>query len=139
MGTVWRLTLDILPDYETSYAFFRDEVMQKLMKRFGLLSYVCTTINRDLPMARFKKEDAAKEGFYCEFDIDPEFNIEKVTRLYVESDFDGAYGLGQVVFDIFKEACERWMKNGSKIVVSSWEDAGGELTYVKGESNNDQD
>ena len=36
MGTVWRLTLDILPDYETSYAFFRDEAMQKLMKRFWL-------------------------------------------------------------------------------------------------------
>lgn len=133
MGTVWRLTIDILPDYETSYGFFRCEVMEKLRKRFGLLSYVCTTIDRDLPSAGFKKEDGAKEGFYCEFDIDPEFNIGKVTRLYVESDFDGAYGLGPVVFDIFKEACERWMKNGSKIVVSSWEDAGGELTYVKGE------
>lgn len=137
MGTVWRLTLDILPDYETSYAFFRDEAMNKLSKKFGLLSYVWSTINKDLPMAGLKKEDAAKEGFYCEFDIDPEFNIEKVTRLYVESDFDGAYGLGEVVFDIFKEACDRWMKDGSKIVISSWEDAGGEMRYVKGEKNND--
>lgn len=138
MGTVWRLTIDILPDYETSYAFFRDEVMKKLIKRFGLLSNVCTIIERDLPRAEFKKEDAAKEGLYCEFDIDPEFKIGKVTRLYVESDFDGAYGLGEVVFDIFKEACDRWMKDGSKITVSSWEDAGGEMTYVKGEKN-DQD
>ena len=137
MGTVWRLTLDILPDYETSYAFFRAEAMAKLMKRFGLLSYIWTTIDRDLPLPGFKKEDAEKEGFYCWFDIDPEFKIGKVTRLYVESDFDGSYGLGEVVFDIFKEACEKWMKDGSKIVVSSWEDAGGELTYVKGEENND--
>ena len=30
------------------------------------------------------------------------------------------------------------MKDGSKIIVSSWEDAGGEMTYVKGEKN-DQD
>lgn len=132
MGTVWRLTIDILPWYETSYAFFREQVMNKLHKNFGLLSYVCTTINRDLPMVGFKKEDGAKEGFYCEFDIDPEFNIRKVTRLYVESDFDGSYGLGEVVFDIFKEACELWMKDGSKITVSSWEDAGGEMRYVKG-------
>lgn len=135
MGTVWRLTLDILPDYETSYDFFRAEAMEKLRKRFGLLSYVCTTIDRDLPSAGFKKEDGAKEGFYCEFDIDPEFNIGKVTRLYVNSDFDGSYGLGEVVFDIFKEACDRWMKDGSKIVVSSWEDAGGVMRYVKGEMN----
>lgn len=135
MGTVWRLTIDVLPDYETSYDFFRSEVMTKLRKRFGFLSYVCTTIDRDLPMFGLKKEDAAKEGFYCEFDIDPEFNIRKVTRLYVEIDFDGPYGLGEVVFDIFKEACDRWMKDGSKIVVSSWEDAGGEMTYVKGEAN----
>lgn len=133
MGTVWRLTIDILPVYETSYAFFRAEAMEKLRKSFGLLSYVCTTIDKDLPSAGFKKEDGAKEGFYCEFDIDPEFKIEKVTRLYVESDFDGSYGLGEFVFDIFKEACERWMKDGSKIIVSSWEDAGCEMTYVKGE------
>lgn len=137
MGTVWRLTLDILPDYETSYTFFRDEVVQKLMKRFGLLSNVSTTIYRDLPMPGFKKEDAALEGFYCEFDVDPEFKIRKVTRLYVEIDFDGAYGLGEAVFDIFKEACERWMKDGSKITVSSWEDAGGVMTYMKGGTNND--
>ena len=31
------------------------------------------------------------------------------------------------------------MKDGSKITVSSWEDAGGVMTYVKGEANNDQD
>lgn len=133
MGTVWRLTLDVLPEYgDASYAFFRSEAMEKLRKRFGLLSYVCTTIDKDLPMPGFKKEDGAKQGFYCEFDIDPEFNIGKVTRLYVDSDFDGSYGLGEVVFDIFKEACDRWMKDGSKIVVSSWEDAGGEMSYVKG-------
>ena len=113
------------------------KLCKKLVKHFGPLSYVYTTINKDLPMAGFKKEAAAKEGFYCEFDIDSEFKIGKVTRLYVDSDFDGSYGLGEVVFDIFKEACEKWMKDGSKIVVSSWEDAGGELTYVKGEANND--
>lgn len=132
MGTVWRLTIDVLPEYETSYAFFRHEAMQNLLKSVGLLSNVFTTISNDLPMAGFKKEDGAKEGFYCEFDIDPEFKIGKVTRLYVKSDFDGAYGLGEIVFDIFKEACERWMKDGSKIVVSSWEDAGCDMTYVKG-------
>lgn len=133
MGTVWSLTIDILPEHETSYGFFRCEVMEKLRKRFGLLSYVCTTIDEDLPSVGFKKEDAAKKGFYCEFDVDPKFNIGKVTRLYVNSDFNGSYGLGEVVFDIFKEACDRWMKDGSKIVVSSWEDAGGVMRYVKGE------
>lgn len=136
MGTVWTLTLDVLPEYgDASYAFFRAEAMEKLRKRFGWFSDVCTTIDGDLPSVGFKKEDAAKQGFYCEFDVDPEFKIGRVTRLYVDSDFNGSYGLGEVVFDIFKEACDRWMKDGSKIVVSSWEDAGGVMRYVKGEND----
>ena len=63
MGTVWRLTLDILPDYETSYAFFRAEAMEKIMKRFGLLSYVWTTIDRDLPLPGLKKRRCRKRRF----------------------------------------------------------------------------
>lgn len=114
MGTVWRLTIDIKPSFNGSYMLFREEAMEKLRKRFGLMSYVCTTIDRDLPFTG---------------------SIENVTKVYCESDFDGAYGLGEIVFDIFKEACDRWMKDGSKIIVSSWEDAGGELTYTKGEPN----
>lgn len=136
MGTVWRLTIDLKIPSNPSYDFFRYEATDNILKRFGLLSYIYNTINIGLPMAGFKKEDADKEGFYCEFNVNPKLEITEVTRLCCDVDFDGGYGLGEVIFDIFKEACERWMKDGSKIVVSSWEDAGGELSYVKGEADN---
>ena len=110
MGTVWRLSLDVVPVDALSYHKFRYGLAERIANDFGCDSDIYVVVNKDLP------------------------HVSGPFVIFV-ADFGGSYGVGEKVFNHFKEYIDKYMKNGSTVTVRSWEDASGDFVYTKGGNN----